>query len=78
MFFSIDEIKDLIIFCGKNKVKNMSVGNLSIEISDYAHLESMADKEVTTSKITNNLWVDSNLKEQAKEDEELLYHSSIP
>jgi hypothetical protein len=44
---SLDEVKEMIIFCKQQKVKNLKLGEINIEMSDYSHIESLSEQEAT-------------------------------
>ena len=82
MQLDLDQIKDLITFAKANMVKNLTVGNVSIEISELAHLPSDNGVEMGQSKnpaISGQFGdLTSDYKLSAEEEEELLFHSSRP
>jgi hypothetical protein len=76
---SLDEVKEMIIFCKQQKVKNLKLGEINIEMSDYSHIESLSEQEATPKKeetqSSKNL-VDTNITEQAEDDSDMLFWSA--
>lgn len=79
---SIDEVKDMIKFCSSNKVKNLKIGEVTIELSDYAFLEQFETQSIPLKeeKQSGKLMVDAMTPEEVAsekaEDEELMFWSS--
>lgn len=75
---SIDELKDLIIFCKEHKVKSAKFGEISFEISEGSLYleEGTALTPFKEEKDGSKVLVDTNITEQDMEDEELLFLSA--
>jgi hypothetical protein len=82
MIKTIDELKDLILFAKDNKVKNLKVGTIELEISELAHIEQTSGLEMGQSvnkSVSASIGGFQDDGEQVDpEDEDLLFHSSRP
>lgn len=83
MMLSIEEIKELVNFARSRKVKQLQIGNVKIEMSDYAFIEDVsAEPSVQKSPLEReNLdgqknWSDESDKMSQEEYDSLLFHSS--
>lgn len=83
MMLSIEEIKELVKFARSLKVKNLQIGNVKIEMSDYAFIEdvSAAPDTAKSPLERENLdsqknWSDDGDKMSQEEYDTLLFHSS--
>jgi len=83
MMLSIEEIKELVKFARNLKVKNLQIGNVKIEMSDYAFIEDVsATPDTAKSPLEReNLdsqknWSDDSDKMSQEEYDSLLFHSS--
>lgn len=83
MMLSIEEIKELVKFARSLKVKNLQIGNVKIEMSDYAFIEdvSAAPGTLKPPLERENLdsqknWSDDSDKMSQDEYDSLLFHSS--
>lgn len=83
MVNSVNELKELIVWLKTQRVKSLSIGEISIEISDYAHLEGVADESMATkpSKVTDapsaeNNGLDELISSTDKVDDDDLYFSA--
>lgn len=79
IIMSLDEIRQMILFCKEHRVKSASFGDWKFEFSDYAFIDILSEisKQKEETKSSKTL-VDTNPVEQAEEDEDLLYYSSNP
>lgn len=79
MVNSVTELKDLIIWLKTQRVKSLTIGAISVEISDYAHIESLTDEtavkapnsELTPASDTG--LVDTPAADKAEDDEALFW-----
>lgn len=79
MITTVEELKSLIIWAKDQKVKKLTLGEISIEISDIAFVDLSQFGKPDSKQVSNNseTFGDmSNLTPQ--EEEELLFHSSRP
>ena len=78
MIKTIEEFKELILWCKKHKVKSISLGETSVEVSEIAFIDDIPtyEPEITTAK--NKIEDSTTLAEldQDKEDDELLFWSA--
>ena len=80
MVTNVQELKDLIIWLKANRVKSLKIGDVAVEMSDYAHIESLseapAEQVSKTSAKQNEL--DEQLVSGDISDDDLanLFHSS--
>lgn len=83
MIKTIEELKDLIIFARANKVKSLKIGELELEVSELAHIDTTPGLEQGQSQnpsVTASIpGLFEGLSDSLDpEDEELLFHSSRP
>lgn len=83
MIKTVEELKDLIIFAREQKLKTLKIGEISLEISDLAHVQDLSNvPELGTSKntaVTASFGgLLDELSEQDSDNEDLLFHSSLP
>jgi len=79
---TINELKDLIIFAGKNRVKSIELSGVKFEMSELAHIDGITEQDMGTGRNTavaasiTSLVEDGALSDE--EEEDLLFHSSRP
>lgn len=83
MMLNIEDIKDLAEFARKLKVKTLQIGDVKIEMSDYAFVEDISNQEsqgkpaaTSEEKDSPKLWADEREDLSQDEYDELLFHSS--
>lgn len=80
MMLSIQDVKDLVVFARSQKVKTLQIGDVKIEISDYAFIEDVSNSAVPVSQKEESdnpkIWVDEKENLSQQEYDELLFHSS--
>lgn len=80
MMLSIEDVKDLVVFARSQKVKTLQIGDVKIEISDYAFIEDVSNSAVPASQKEESdspkIWVDEKENLSQQEYDELLFHSS--
>jgi len=79
MMLSIEDIKDLVLFARKQKVKVLQIGDVKLEMSDYAFIEDVtkeASIEVKEKDVDPKIWAEEKEEMDQKEYDDLLFHSS--
>jgi len=79
MMLSIEDVKDLVMFARQQKVKVLQIGDVKLEMSDYAFIEDVtkeASIEAKKDDADPKIWVDEKEEMDPKEYDELLFHSS--
>lgn len=79
MMLSIEDIKDLVLFARKQKVKVLQIGDVKLEMSDYAFIEDVtkeASVEVKEKDADPKIWAEEKEEMDQKEYDDLLFHSS--
>ena len=81
MVKSVDELKDLIIWLKSQRVKSLKLGEVTVELSDYAFIESLSDEApAPADKTSQKPETDGTLDQSAlfgdTDDDAVLYHSS--
>lgn len=79
MMLSIEDIKDLVLFARKQKVKVLQIGDVKLEMSDYAFIEDVtkeASVEVKEKDVDPKIWAEEKEEMDQKEYDDLLFHSS--
>jgi hypothetical protein len=81
MIKTIAELKDLIVFARENKLKSLKVGDIALEVSELAHIDTAQGIDMGTGlnkAVTAS--IGGLFDEQApdEDDEDLLFHSSRP
>lgn len=76
MVNSVKELQELIIWLKSEKVKSLKIGDIHVELSDYALLESIAEEasvESTEAKPSQQTWTDQPASPSKDEEEELFW-----
>jgi len=75
MTMTIDEIKDMVIFCKAQRVKKMHVDGLEFEFSEVSFLEPTA-KELSDYPFTSEDDLIPDPLEGEEDPDNILYHSA--
>lgn len=73
MFENVEELKKFILWAKSEKIQSVKVGTLEVQFSALA-----LAPELYTNTIRQTSDAPEQTLEQQNEDNELLYHSSIP
>ena len=78
MLSKLEEIKQFIEWCQKNKVKSFDSGDISFELSELAFVEQMTDSQMEQKVINaaEDTLVDTAKQELENEDDDLLFWST--
>lgn len=80
MINSVTELQDLILWLKSEKVKSLKIGEIHVELSDYALLESFADETAPVSaaepKNAQENWTEEVPPAADKVDDEDLFWST--
>lgn len=80
MFKTQEELKDFITWAIEKRLARVRVGDVEVDISALAYIDSVPVDGSLSQSLSPSRTYDETItpEQQAKEDEELLYHSSIP
>lgn len=85
MIKSVEELQNLIVWLKKERVKSLKVGEIIVELSDYAFIEQLTDASGPTSNPTEESKAakatpqnELNVPGTDESDEDILFHSSRP
>lgn len=76
MFKTQEELKSFILWAIDQKITRVKVDKVEVEISAYAFIDKLGTSPEPSQ--VPEPQIDEAAKEQAKEDDELQYWSSIP
>ena len=79
MVNSVKELQELIIWLKSEKVKSLKIGEIHVELSDYALIESITEESAAAvastpeAKSTNQTWTEAAPTLTREEEEELFW-----
>lgn len=79
MVNSVKELQELIIWLKSEKVKSLKIGDIHVELSDYALLEGLTDAATevaeanTEAKPSQQTWTEQPTTLTKEEEEELFW-----
>jgi len=80
MINDLEELKDFMQWCAVNGLRNVQIGDVKFELSDYALTKHLLDLEQAQSAPLKDTESTSNssktMADTAAEDEEILFWSS--